>query len=112
MPFRGTELGEKCLEKGGIIGDVKDASIYYSQVTLKHDNISSRQLIGYQGLFDWYIALSKRWYFLIDFFRWIYQSIIPPMPYKNQLLNYFREKIIEYVYQSKRFIVTSHVKTR
>ena len=112
MPFPGTELGEKCLEKGGIIADVKDASIYYSQVTMKHENISSRKLIGYQGFFDWYIALPQKYYFIIDFFRWIYQSVIPPMPYKNQLLNYFREKIIEYVYQSKKFIVASHVKTR
>ncbi len=112
MPFPGTELGEKCLEKGGIIADVKEASIYYSQVTMKHENLSSRQLIGYQGFFDWYINLPKKYYFIIDFFRWIYQSIIPPMPYKNHLLNYFREKIIECVYQSKRFIVKSHVKNR
>jgi len=112
MPFPGTELGDKCLEKGDIIADVKDASIYYSQVTMRHENISSRQLIGYQGFFDWYIALPKKYYFMVDFFRWIYQSIIPPMPYKNQLLNYFREKIVECVYQSKRFIVKSHVKTR
>jgi anaerobic magnesium-protoporphyrin IX monomethyl ester cyclase len=112
MPFPGTELGEKCLEKGGIISDIKDASIYYSQVTMKHDNISSRKLIGYQGFFDWYIALPKKYYFIIDFFRWIYQNIIPPMPYKNQFLNYFREKIIEFVYQSKRFFVKSHIKTR
>jgi radical SAM superfamily enzyme YgiQ (UPF0313 family) len=112
MPFSGTELGEKCLEKGGIIANIKDSSIYYSQVTMKHDNISSRKLIGYQGFFDWYIALPKKYYFLIDFFRWIYQSIIPPMPYKNQLLNYIREKIVEFVYQSKRIIIASHVKTR
>ncbi len=112
MPFPGTELGEKCLAKGDIIADVKDASIYYSQVTMKHDNLSSRQLIGYQGFFDWYINLPRKYYFLIDFMRWIYQSIIPPMPYKNHLLNYCREKIVELVYQSKRLIITSHVKNR
>jgi len=112
MPFGGTELGEECLEKGKVVADVKDASIYYSQVTIKHESLSSRQLIGYQGFFDWYVTLPRRLYFLIDLLRIIYQFLVPPMPYKNSLLNYFREKIIEFVYQSKRFILAYSVKNR
>jgi len=112
MPFRGTELGEECLDKGIVIADVKDSCIYYSQVTIKHESLSSRQLIGYQGFFDWYITLPRRLYFLVDFFRTIYQFLVPPMPCKNPLLNYFREKIIEFVYQSKRFILVNPIKNR
>jgi len=112
MPFGGTELGEECLEKGKVIVDVKDASIYYSQATIKHESLSSRQLIGYQGFFDWYITLPRRLYFLVDFLRLIYQVLVSPMPYKNSFLNYFREKTIEFVYQSKRFILANPVKNR
>ncbi|MFC2025016.1 B12-binding domain-containing radical SAM protein [Chloroflexota bacterium] len=112
MPFGGTELGEACIEKGMIIADIKDSSIYYSQVTIQHEDLSPGQLIGYQGFFDWYIALSRRLYFLVGLFRMIYQFLVPPMPYKNSLLNYFREKIIELIYQSKRFIMVKTIKNR
>ena len=112
MPFHGTELGDECLEKGMVIADVKDASIYYSQVTIKHENLSLRQLIGYQGFFDWYVVWPRRLYFLIDFFRTIYQFLVPPMPHKNPLANYLREKIIGTVYQSKRFILANPIKNR
>ena len=109
MPFHGTELGEECLENGMIIADVKDCSIYYSQLTIKHDNLSPRQLIGYQGFFDWYVALPRRVHLLVDLLRIIYQLLVSPMPYKNPLLNYFRDRTIEFVYQSKRFILANRL---
>jgi anaerobic magnesium-protoporphyrin IX monomethyl ester cyclase len=112
MPFHGTALGEKCLTDREVIADVEDASIYYSQVTVRHENLTPRQLIGYQGFFDWYVTLPKKLYFLIDIFRTIYQLLVSPMPGKSHLRNYLREKIIEFVYQSKRFILANPVKNR
>ncbi|MFC1965897.1 B12-binding domain-containing radical SAM protein [Chloroflexota bacterium] len=112
MPFNGTELGDECIEKGVVTADIRDSSIYYSQATIKHENLSSRQLIGYQGFFDWYVALPRRLYFLISFFRMIYQFLVPPMPFKNPLLNYFREATIEFAYQSKRFISARAINNR
>lgn len=112
MPFHGTDLGEEYLKNHMTITDAKDCSIYYSQLIIKHEHLSSRQLIGYQGFFDWYITLPKKWYFLVDFLRIIYQTLVPPVPFKNPALNYFREKIIEMVYQSKRLILKDPVKNR
>ena len=113
MPFHGTELGEECYRRGMVINNIEDASTYYAQVSIKNDSISCKDLIGYQGLFDWYVffgnTIHKIW---IDLVRKMYQILVSCKPLNNTLLNYIRNKIIELTYQSKRFLNISHVKNR
>ncbi|MFC1511427.1 B12-binding domain-containing radical SAM protein [Candidatus Margulisiibacteriota bacterium] len=107
MPFKGTELGESCFKEGLVKGDVKKSSNYYNVISIKYDNISPRDILGYQGFYDWYIRLPKKYYKLIDLFRIVYQTLLTTQNPKNKLLRYFRSSLIEFVYQAKRFLPVS-----
>ncbi|MDW7761279.1 MAG: radical SAM protein [Acidobacteriota bacterium] len=104
MPFRGTELGEKCLAEGWLEHPIDDSEIYYTYVSIRHPTISGRTLFGYQGFFDYYVRLSRKLYPLVHFLRLLYQRLplttdrlFPPM----RLL---REAVIDFVYRMKRFL--------
>ncbi len=107
MPFKGTELGEWCFEKKLVIFDPKKNSNYYNVISIKYDSINPKTILGYQGFFDWYVRLPRRYYKIIDLLRVIYQSLLTTQNPKNRALLYFRTFLIEVVYQSKRFLPVS-----
>jgi len=104
MPFAGTKLGEECLEGGWLEHPIDDAEVYYTNVTIKHPVISGKKLFGYQGFFDYYVRLSPKLYWLIHFFRNIYQ-LLPKTSYNlPPLWRAIRELCIDFVYKMKRFL--------
>ncbi len=114
MPLPGTALGQYCKEHNLLKSRLEETTNYYSQVTVKNDSLSDRTMIGYQGFFDWYVLLSPRWYFFVHLLRLIYQGLVFPMLPKSQFFYRIRENIVEFVYQSKRFLPqkTMHVVNR
>ena len=104
MPLPGTDLGNYCKTKKLLKRPLEETTNYYSQVTIKNVNLSDRTLIGYQGFFDWYVVLPEKWFPLINILRLIYQILVAPYPSKNQFFYILRENIIEFVYQSKKFL--------
>jgi anaerobic magnesium-protoporphyrin IX monomethyl ester cyclase len=69
MPFKGTQLGERCEQEGWIKGDVKSAMDYYNHPTLELPTISSHKLVAYQMLFNLYVRLPKSSYWVINILR-------------------------------------------
>jgi len=66
--------------------------------------ISGKKLFGYQGFFDYYVRLSPKLYWLIHFFRNIYQ-LLPKTSYNlPPLWRVIRELCIDFVYKMKRFL--------
>jgi len=108
MPFRGTELGEWCLERDLVEFDPKKTNNYYNVISIKYDNINPKTIVGYQGFFDWYVRLPKKYYKIIDFFRSIYQTLLTSQNRKNRYLMFFRIFLVELVYQTKRFLPISN----
>jgi radical SAM superfamily enzyme YgiQ (UPF0313 family) len=104
MPFKGTELGKRCIEEGLVLRPVEESSGYYSEVTIKNYYLKPSTLIGYQGFFDWYVRLPERYYWAIDAVRLIYQTILPTTQDVPGPVRYFREQVIEFVYNLKRFL--------
>lgn len=107
MPFKGTELGESYFEKNLVIFDPKKSNNYYNVISIKYDNINPKTILGYQGFFDWYVRLPKKYYKIINLFRIVYQNLLTTHNPKNRFLMYFRTFLIEFVYQSKRFLPVS-----
>jgi radical SAM superfamily enzyme YgiQ (UPF0313 family) len=107
MPFKGTELGEWCFEKKMIKFDPKKSNNYYNVISIKYDNINPKTILGYQGFFDWYVRLPKKYYKIIDLLRIVYQNLLTTQNPKNRFLLFFRIFLIEVVYQSKRFLPVS-----
>lgn len=103
MPFKGTELGEKCLNSGWLESPIDDSEVYYTYISIQHPSISGRDLFGYQGFFDYYVRLSPSLYWLIHFFRRIYQ-LLPKTSSLPSFLRAARESIINFVYKMKRFL--------
>ena len=103
MPFHGTELGEKCLKTGWLENPIDDSEIYYTYISIKHPSISGKTLFGYQGFFDYYVRLSPSIYWLINFFRYLYQ-LLPKTHHVAPLLRYIREVFIDFVYKMKKFL--------
>ena len=104
MPFRGTELGEKCLSQGWLAHPIDDSEVYYTYVSIKHPAISGRALFGYQGFFDYYVRLSPAFYWLIDIFRFFYQRLPLTTNRISPLTRALREALINFVYKMKRFL--------
>jgi len=104
MPFRGTRLGEECLAGGWLTHPVDDAEVYYTNIAIRHPEIPSRRLFGYQGFFDYYVRLSRKLYPLVHALRGLYQ-MLPPTSYGlPPLIRAVREGIINFVYGLKRFL--------
>lgn len=114
MPLPGTELGNYCDKNNLLKRRLEDTTNYYSQVTVKNQELSDRTLIGYQGFFDWYVLLSSKWHPFINFFRYVYQICVTPDLPKSQFFFKVRENIVEFVYQLKRFLPHKriHIKNR
>ena len=106
-PFHGTSLGEYCFEHKLVKHNPKRDTNYYNTISLKYKNINSKDLIGYQGFFDWYVRLPKKYYKLIDALRILYQNLLPSQNTKSKLLERYRNFLIEIVYQSKQFLPIS-----
>lgn len=104
MPFKGTELGKRCIEEGLVLRPVENSSGYYTEVTIKNYYLRPRTLIGYQGFFDWYVRLPEKYYWAIDILRFIYQTILPTTQEVPGPIRYFREQIIEFVYGLKGYL--------
>ncbi len=114
MPFPGTKLGEECLEAGWLEHPIDDAEVYYTNATINHPIISGKTLFGYQGFFDYYVRLSPKLYWLVHFFRHLYQ-LLPKTSYNlSPLLRAIREFFIDLVYKLKRFLPNQNffMKTR
>ncbi|MEE9487356.1 MAG: radical SAM protein [Candidatus Brocadiales bacterium] len=107
MPFKGTELGKRCIEEGLVLRPVEESSGYYSEVTIKNYYLKASTLIGYQGFFDWYVRLPQKYYWAIDAVRLVYQTILPTTQDVPGPVRYFREQVIEFVYNLKRFLPSS-----
>lgn len=101
MPFKGTELGKRCIEEGLVLRPVEESSGYYTEVTIKNYYLKPRTLIGYQGFFDWYVRLPEKYYWAVDILRFIYQTILPTTQDVPGPVRYFREQVIEFVYSLK-----------
>jgi anaerobic magnesium-protoporphyrin IX monomethyl ester cyclase len=104
MPFKGTALGEKCLDGGWLEHPIDDSEVYYAYVAIRHPSLSARTLFGYQGFFDYYVRLSPRLYWLIHILRHVYQllptathGLLPPV-------RLIREAVINLVYWMKKFL--------
>lgn len=106
MPFKGTSLGEEMLsDEKNILMPVEDAEIYYSTITVKHKTLTPRLLLGYQGFFDYYVRLSKKFHFAVHGLRYFYQ-LLPPVHKAGGIIRAIREMVIESVYHAKRFLPT------
>jgi anaerobic magnesium-protoporphyrin IX monomethyl ester cyclase len=114
MPLPGTELGDYCERTKLITEDVAETTNYYSQVTIRNSNLSARTLIGYQGFFDWFVLLPRKFHGLVHVLRVIYQNIVTPRIPKNPIKRKLREMIVETVYQMKAYLPQKkfHAKTR
>ena len=114
MPLPGTELWEYCMSEGMLGTNIFETTNYYSQVVVRHPRMGARTLIGYQGFFDWYVLLPRKYQGLVDMLRHIYQMLVVPHVPKTPLMGKFRELLVETAYQSKRFLPQKsfHVKTR
>jgi len=106
-PFHGTSLGEYCFNNNLVKNSPKADTDIYSTISLKYNCINPKDLIGYQGFFDWYVRLPEKYYVLIDILRLLYQNLLPTQNSKNRLLRYIRGLLIEVVYQSKRYLPVS-----
>jgi anaerobic magnesium-protoporphyrin IX monomethyl ester cyclase len=104
MPFKGTELGEKCLSGGWLEHPIDDSEVYYTVVSIRHPAIPGRKLFGYQGFFDYYVRLSPSLYWLIDGLRFFYQWLPTTTHRLPALLRLFREAVIDFVYRMKKFL--------
>ncbi len=104
MPFRGTELGEKCLSGGWLEHPIDDSEVYYTVVSIRHPAISGRKLFGYQGFFDYYVRISPSLYWLVDGLRFFYQRLPTTTHHLPALLRLFREAVIDFVYRMKKFL--------
>jgi anaerobic magnesium-protoporphyrin IX monomethyl ester cyclase len=102
MPFRGTALGEKCLDGGWLEHPIDDAEVYYTNVAIRHPELSARTLFGYQGFFDYYVRLSTRLHWLIHFFRLFYQLLPVTTHHLPPPVRLIREAVINLVYGMKR----------
>lgn len=104
MPFKGTELGRRCIEEGLVLRPVEESNGYYTEVTIKNYYLKPRTLIGYQGFFDWYVRLPEKYYWAVDILRLIYQTILPTTQAVPGPVRYFREQVIEFVYGLKGYL--------
>ena len=104
MPFKGTALGEKCLEEGWLEHPVDDSEVYYTEVTIRHPAIPARTLLGYQGFFDYYVRLPKRLHRFVHALRYLYQLLPPATHRLPPPLRIIREAVINFVYRLKRFL--------
>ena len=85
MPLAGTELWDYCKDNNYIGDTVAETTNYYSQVIMKHPNLSCRTLIGYQGFFDWYVHLPGFLHHFVHALRLIYQLGVSPTIPKNTI---------------------------
>ncbi|OGV63251.1 MAG: hypothetical protein A3K19_12975 [Lentisphaerae bacterium RIFOXYB12_FULL_65_16] len=112
MPLPGTELGESCRAKGMTRGNVYETTNYYSQVTVDLPGIRPRTLIGYQGFFDWFVLLPRWLHPAVHALRILYQLAVPPDLPRHTPLRKAREIVVEFVYQSKRFLPGKRLKVK
>ena len=104
MPFKGTALGEKCLEGGWLEHPIDDSEVYYTYVSIRHPTLSSRTLFGYQGFFDYYVRLSSRLYRLVHGLRFLYQLLPTATHRLPPPVRLFREAVVNLVYGLKRLL--------
>jgi anaerobic magnesium-protoporphyrin IX monomethyl ester cyclase len=104
MPFRGTALGEKCLDGGWLEHPIDDSEVYYTYVAIRHPSLSSRTLFGYQGFFDYYVRLSTKLHWLIHLLRHFYQLLPVTTHRLPPPVRLLREAVINLVYWMKRFL--------
>jgi radical SAM superfamily enzyme YgiQ (UPF0313 family) len=104
MPFKGTALGEKCLDAGWLAHPVDDSEVYYTYVSIRHPSLSSRTLFGYQGFFDYYVRLSPKLYWLIHILRFFYQLLPTSTHRLPPFLRPARDAIINFVYNMKKIL--------
>jgi anaerobic magnesium-protoporphyrin IX monomethyl ester cyclase len=104
MPFKGTALGEKCLETGWLAQPIDDSEVYYSYVSIRHPAIPARTLFGYQGFFDYYVRLPRRLVSLVHALRFPYQLLPAATHRLPPPLRIIREAVIDFVYRMKRFL--------
>jgi len=107
MPFKGTELGEWCFAHQIVKFNPKKNNNYYNVISISYNDISPKAILGYQGFFDWYVRLPKKYCKAIDLLRFIYQSLLTTQSPRNRVLLFFRTWLIEAVYQCKRFLPVS-----
>ena len=108
MPFKGTELGEWCFKQNLVLIDPKINNNYYNVISIKYDKINPKTILGYQGFFDWYVRLPKKYYKLIDLVRIIYQNLLMTKNPNNRFFIYFRVSLIEMIYKSKKYLPVSN----
>ena len=104
MPFKGTALGEKCLEAGWLEHPIDDSEVYYTYVSIRHPTISARTLFGYQGFFDYYVRLPRRLAWLVHILRFLYELLPAATHRLPPPVRVVREAVIGFVYKMKRFL--------
>ncbi len=104
MPFKGTALGEKCLEAGWLEHPIDDSEVYYTYVSIRHPALAARTLFGYQGFFDYYVRLPGRLAGLVHLLRLLYE-LLPTATHRLPApLRIVREAVIDFVYRMKRLL--------
>ena len=102
MPFKGTALGEKCLDAGWLEQPIDDSEVYYTYVAIRHPTLSARTLFGYQGFFDYYVRLPRAIHWLVHLLRLIYELLPTATHRLPPPVRLIREAAIGFVYGMKR----------
>jgi anaerobic magnesium-protoporphyrin IX monomethyl ester cyclase len=102
MPFKGTALGEKCLEAGWLERPIDDSEVYYTYVSIRHPALSARTLFGYQGFFDYYVRLPRAIHWLVHLLRLIYELLPTATHRLPPPVRLIREAAIGFIYAIKR----------
>lgn len=77
MPFEGTALGDYCKKNNLINGNIGDS--FYSSMIHELPTIKKEKVLSFARLFELYVKLPQKYYFIPNLFMKIMSNIKMPL---------------------------------